>query len=407
MIDPAPMKIIWFYRRWQPCYTALQEQMTIEFIEGIPSNINRDDFFDASIPTLFIIDDLMKEATQNADICNLFTEGSHHRNLSVICVLQNLYYKGKENRTMSLNSQYIVLFKNPRDQQQVAVLGRQMYPYRSQYFIDEYKNATDKPFSYLFIDLKQSTNEGQRLQNNIFNTLSPNKRLCNSGKVQSPLSSRKDNTVKVTDREDLLKPHVDMTEKTPLIEMRKSCMDCGVMFNTPLDVERHIKRGCPEADSDDDELPSKRYKSDEDHESAFDSLIDAAYNKYDDYYEDKVTHLMKDGMKQRRAEHEASAALRPKYRKALVKGYTKLLDKMYELKFNTTHQKVIEDIEDYMDDGETFRKALALSLRNNRHLLDEVLDKEETDTEDESESETDSGDESESEREDTDEEHST
>ena len=113
MIDPAPMKIIWFYRRWQPCYTALQEQMTIEFIEGIPSNINRDDFFDASIPTLFIIDDLMKEATQNADICNLFTEGSHHRNLSVICVLQNLYYKGKENRLIKWNGgHFLMLIKS-------------------------------------------------------------------------------------------------------------------------------------------------------------------------------------------------------------------------------------------------------------------------------------------------------
>ena len=61
--------------------------------------------------TLLIIDDIMKDATQDKEICELFTEGAHHRNLSVICIMQNLFNKGTENRTMSLNSQYIVLLK--------------------------------------------------------------------------------------------------------------------------------------------------------------------------------------------------------------------------------------------------------------------------------------------------------
>jgi hypothetical protein len=47
-------------------------------------------------------------------VCELFVEGSHHRNLSVACIMQNAFSKGKENRTMSINTQYIVLFKNPR-----------------------------------------------------------------------------------------------------------------------------------------------------------------------------------------------------------------------------------------------------------------------------------------------------
>ena len=91
---------------------------------------------------LLIMDDQMREVTQSGDVCDLFTEGSHHRNVSVICMLQNLYYKGKENRTMSLNSSYLVMFKNPRDQQQVAVLSRQMYPNRPQHFMAEYDRAT-------------------------------------------------------------------------------------------------------------------------------------------------------------------------------------------------------------------------------------------------------------------------
>jgi hypothetical protein len=34
-----------------------------------------------------------------------------------------LFNKGKENQTMSLNRQYIVLLKNARDQQQIGVLA--------------------------------------------------------------------------------------------------------------------------------------------------------------------------------------------------------------------------------------------------------------------------------------------
>ena len=78
-------------------------------------------------------------------------------NVSVICMLQDLYYKGKENRTMSLNSSYLVMFKNPRDQQQVAALARQMYPNRPQHFMTEYNRVTRKPYGYLFVDLKQDT----------------------------------------------------------------------------------------------------------------------------------------------------------------------------------------------------------------------------------------------------------
>ena len=72
----------------------------------------------------------------------MYTEGSHHCNLSVICLLQNLYHPRKENRTMNLNTQYIVLFKNPRDQQQVAHLARQMYPNNSHSFLDAFRYAT-------------------------------------------------------------------------------------------------------------------------------------------------------------------------------------------------------------------------------------------------------------------------
>ena len=118
MINPVPTKIIYFYKRWQPLYDEIMKHVPhIEFTQGIPYNIKDDDYFDTKFPTLFILDDQMRDSANSSDICELFTEGSHHRNLSVICLVQNMFYQGKESRTMSLNTQYLVLFKSPRDKQ--------------------------------------------------------------------------------------------------------------------------------------------------------------------------------------------------------------------------------------------------------------------------------------------------
>ena len=82
-------------------------------MQGLPENLNYDSFIDTRYPSL-IIDDLMRDATNSKDVCELFVEGSHHINISVACILQKSFSERNENRTMSINTQYIVLFKNPR-----------------------------------------------------------------------------------------------------------------------------------------------------------------------------------------------------------------------------------------------------------------------------------------------------
>jgi hypothetical protein len=85
--------------------------------------------------------------------------------------MQNAFSKGKENRTMSINTQYTVLFKNLRDQVGPAILARQMYPSNSKKFMIKYIEATKRPYGYLFIDLKQNTPEENRLKTDIFENI--------------------------------------------------------------------------------------------------------------------------------------------------------------------------------------------------------------------------------------------
>ena len=79
--------------------------------------------WDTTKRRLVILDDLMSEADDR--VTKLFTKGSHHRNISVMFIVQNLFGKNKEQRTISLNSHYLVVFKNPRDSSRQTNISRE------------------------------------------------------------------------------------------------------------------------------------------------------------------------------------------------------------------------------------------------------------------------------------------
>jgi hypothetical protein len=110
----------------------------------------------------------MREASESDNVLDMFTKGSHHKNLSILLLTQNIFSKGKHSRTISLNAHYIILFKNPRDKSQISHLARQMYPKESKFLEEAYFDATQDAHGYIFIDLKQSTPNELRIQTNIF-----------------------------------------------------------------------------------------------------------------------------------------------------------------------------------------------------------------------------------------------
>jgi len=128
-IYPVPAQIVYCYGEYQELF---RQYPRIQFREGLPDI----GYFDGREPTLLIINDLMQET--NETIANMFTKGSHHRNVSVVFLAQNLFPKNKFARTMSLNAHYMVLFKNPRDVSQFANLAKQMYPKTSQFAVEAY-----------------------------------------------------------------------------------------------------------------------------------------------------------------------------------------------------------------------------------------------------------------------------
>lgn len=159
LCDTVFKKVIWCYDEWQPLYQ--ESQLFIEYHQGIPDMST----FDGSEPVLMILDDLMRET--NASIVDIFTKGSHHRQISVFYITQNLFHQGRGQRDISLNANYIIYFKNPRDRAQITYLARQIFPENVKFIQEVYKDATSKPHTYLLIDLKQDTPDDYRIRTNI------------------------------------------------------------------------------------------------------------------------------------------------------------------------------------------------------------------------------------------------
>ena len=158
-ILPTPSRIIYCYRHWQTMYDELDKLIIdIEFSDELPTAETFSTFSDS----LIILDDMMDDVVNSSEMMKVFTEASHHKNVSVIFMSQNIFHPGSRARTISLNTQYMVLFKNPRDRQQIKTLARQMYPDNWINFMERFNRATNKPYGKLIIDLRPNVLEENR-----------------------------------------------------------------------------------------------------------------------------------------------------------------------------------------------------------------------------------------------------
>lgn len=139
----------------------IKNDINVEFRSGIP------DFETLNENCLVVLDDLMSNAS--SDVMSLFTRQSHHTNVSVIFLVQNIFFGGnKFFRTISLNCHYIICMKNPRDRLQMSTLASQILPENSAFLKRAFANATEKPFGYLLFDLTQKCSDTLRFRTNIF-----------------------------------------------------------------------------------------------------------------------------------------------------------------------------------------------------------------------------------------------
>ena len=166
LIDNKFDYILWFYGESIPNNEMLNTNKDIHFIEGLPETF--DDLIDSSKTGLAIFDDLMKECGKNQLITDFFTRRSHHENVSIIFITQNLFHEGRERKKFTKNATYLTIFNSPLDQSMAYSLARKLMPKGQKTFIEIYNHAVDKPHGYLFIDGHQQTPKSAMFRSDIF-----------------------------------------------------------------------------------------------------------------------------------------------------------------------------------------------------------------------------------------------
>ena len=151
LFDITPKTVYWCYGHRTNMHDYLTQQ-GFTMIDGIPEN-----FTFIKPYSVIVLDDLMLESANSKPVTDLFIRGAHHVPCFVIFTLHNLFHKSEEARNRQLNSQYLVMFKNPRDPSQIDFLSRQMFPNSKGYLVSIFENATLNAHSYLLIDLHQKT----------------------------------------------------------------------------------------------------------------------------------------------------------------------------------------------------------------------------------------------------------
>jgi hypothetical protein len=167
-------QILYAYSEWQEKFDVMEKTLSnIEFHQGLPTGSFIDAWSSEGDSQVLILDDLMTSVCSSADMVQLYTVKCHHRNITTITLQHSLYPPGKHSRTLSLNVNYYVLFRNQRDLMQIQYFGKQLFPHKLQYFMDSYMSATAAPYGCLVVDLDPLTDKKYQLRSHILEGQTP------------------------------------------------------------------------------------------------------------------------------------------------------------------------------------------------------------------------------------------
>ena len=260
-----------------------------------------------------------------------------------------------------------------------------MYPGNASKLLDAYRKTVELPYGALIIDLKQTTPDSRRFQADIFKKY---KRLNTPPQPHFISDSRSVQTSPEDSSSLVKKPQlfpgnqsVNMAQanhnqhsntvdyypvyenRTSPLDMRKmyavprvpeerypSCGDCGTMFATSYDLQRHTKNDCPmdENQEDQDESDMEYDESEEDNDTGFNFLVNEVWEEHSGQYQNKVNRLMEEdeNVSKEEARQEASDLMLSKDKTLLMKKYKNFLVHMYDLNASKLHRDIRKEISD-------------------------------------------------------------
>ena len=221
-----------------------------------------------------------------------------------------------------------------------------------------FEAATEKPYGHLVIDLKQDSSEQCRLRPNV---------IKDAQSVQFPST---------------------MDQPT--------CIDCAILFASPMDVARHRKQGCTQEELEppckvpkpDFIVMSESSDSESEDESLWVDLLNKTFGSHDKDYTKKVLAYESEGLSEEKARSRADRDLRKVYRSTLMKKYGSFLKLLASLQRSKLHRRILDDL-NTLAEKYSIDKALTKVLKKNRGVFDVLIKNTEVESSDESLSDSD------------------
>ena len=113
--DPPEM-IIYYFKEWQSKFDDLSNKLNVQFFKEHDMIIEQVSQLTGS--ALVIFDDMLNSQNLKT-IAKLYTVHGRHLDLSLAFLSQRLFKNDEFFRQISQNSDYMIIFKNPRNYQEI------------------------------------------------------------------------------------------------------------------------------------------------------------------------------------------------------------------------------------------------------------------------------------------------
>ena len=174
----------------------------------------------------------------------------------------------------------------------------------------------------------------------------------------------------------------------PHLENMASCDDCGLLFDNTHDLQRHVKRWCPENnlkrkrdDIEDGPLAKKPMYtyagSDRNHEqTAFESLMIRAKSANEDDWQKKIDKYLKTGMSEKAAKVKAEEKMKQKDEQAFKHHYGIVISYIQQLQNGPVHRKIMDYLQKMLKDGYNEQKSIKMAINKYGYHLKALWDQE-------------------------------
>ena len=173
MFTVPPAYVLYCYKEDQPLFEKMSPYVS-RFHKGMPDHELITELSEQYMRRkggrsgiCLVLDDLASEIDAVTE--QVYVSESHHREINVLVITQNLFLKNSKYRTIMVNTTYLGITKSIRDKTQFRNFASQYDPGNFKWLLNVHNDVMkSKNYPHLWIDLSLKSSEILRIRSNIF-----------------------------------------------------------------------------------------------------------------------------------------------------------------------------------------------------------------------------------------------